>query len=119
VSRHLGVAMGNWPGFSVWLETLDGHSAQRCRNGGAMDFAGLLPSPSEVLNKEFIFLKPGEERKLEMRISCPPNKAGAYRIQAAYSPDYPETDKVAELPETRGLVLHKRIQAELVGIDVR
>jgi hypothetical protein len=114
VSRHLGAATGNWPGFSIWLETLDGQSAQTCGHGGAADFGGPLPPPSEVLKKEFIFLKPGEERQLDMGIDCPPVKRGAYRIQAAYSPDYPQTDKVAELPETHGLVLRERIQGELV-----
>lgn len=119
ISRHVGIAMGNVPGFSLWLEYLDGQSAQTCGGGGFRDIAGPLPSPADVLKNEFIFLKPSEERKSEMGISCPPNKPGAYRLRAAYSPNYPQTEKVADLPETHRLVLHNRIEADLVSIEIR
>ena len=118
VSRHFGKAMGNVPGFSLWLEYADGQFAETCGSGGAADFAGPLPSPSEVFKQEFIFLKPGERRTLGMGILCPPRTPGSYRLKAAYSPNYPQTDKVSELPEAHRLVLHKRIYAELVDIQI-
>jgi hypothetical protein len=71
-----------------------------------------------VLDRDFIYLPAQHIVGLKTSISCPTNRSGKYLINAFYSPYHIDADEVARLPETRGLVLRKGLQAKPVAISI-
>jgi len=118
IARAWGEARSNIPGFWISLRTEDGRPAQSCGSGSESLPAGLL-SPSEVFKKDFFLLAAGKSIGIGHDLPCVPLTPGQYRIEAGYSPNYPQTAKIARLPEARGLVLDHVLNAVPITIEIR
>jgi hypothetical protein len=119
IAREWREAGGKLPGFWIILKTEDGRTAQSCGTGSVVDYAGPLPPPSEVFKKEFFLLAAGHSIGIGHDLPCVRPIPGRYRIEAGYSPNYPQTAKVAQLPEARGLVLDHELNAVPITIEIR
>jgi hypothetical protein len=117
VPKPWGLSGGGIPGFSVHLTTLSGEEAKTC--GSAADAAPVHePDARVALNRDFIYLPVGQVVGVKTSISCPTKRRGKYLIDAFYSPYHIDAERVAQLPETHGLVLLKEVHAEPVGISI-
>ena len=118
IAREWGEAGSNIPGFWISLKTEDGRPAQSCGTGSE-SLPGGLPPPSEVLKKDFFLLAAGHSIGIGHDLPCVQPNSGRYRVEAGYSPNYPQTAKVAQLPEARGLVLDHELDAVPITIEIR
>ncbi len=117
IPKSWGFSGGGIPGFSVLLTTLSGEEAETC--GSAADANPTHePDATVVLNRDFIYLPAQHIIGLKTSILCPTKRPGRYLINAFYSPYHIDTDEVARLPETHGLVLRKGVQAKPVAISI-
>lgn len=119
IAKEWGQARENIPGFWFVLKTEDGRPAQSCGSGAVADYAGPLPPPSQVFKKEFFLLAAGKSIGIGHDLPCVRPVPGRYRIEAGYRPNYPQTAKIAQLPETRGLVLDHELNAVPITIEIR
>ena len=120
-----GVYVPNWwgnsgggvPGFSAHLTTLSGKGAETC--GGAGDALQTHePDAKVALNRDFIYLPAQQVIGLKTLIVCPTKQPGVYLINAFYSSYHIDADRIAQLPETHGLVLREGVQAKPVTITI-
>jgi hypothetical protein len=118
IAHEWGEAGGNIPGFWIILKTEGGRPAQSCGTGSVADYAG-LPPPSDVFKKDFFLLAAGHSIGVGHDLPCVRPIPGRYRIEAGYRPNYPQTAKVAQLPEARGLVLDHELNAVPITIEIR
>jgi hypothetical protein len=117
IPKSWGFSGGGIPGFSVNLTTLSGEGAETC--GSAADAAPTHePDARVALNRDFIYLPARQIIGLKTSISCPTKRPGKYLINAFYSPYHIDADRVAQLPETRGLVLLKEVKAKPVAVSI-
>ena len=117
IPKSWGEAGGGIPGFFANLTTLSGKTAETC--GMATDtWAKHEPDAKLVLSRDFIYLPPQQIVGLRTTINCPTKRRGKYLIKASYSPFHIDADEVAQLPETRGRVLRKNVQAKPVAISI-
>jgi hypothetical protein len=117
IPKTWGEMGGGIPGFSASLTTESGKQAETC--GSAVDgYQPSEPDPTVALNRDFIFLAGQHIVGLKTTIPCPTKRRGQYHINAFYSPTDINADKVAQLPETHGLVLQKSVQAKPVTISI-
>lgn len=119
IAKEWGEAGGNIPGFNVGLKTLDGKWAQTCGHGSVADYLGGLPEPDEWLLTRFLYLPPGNFIGWHTTIECAPRQRGRYVLEASYVPNLPQTERVAALPQARGLVVLRKIDAQPVRIQIR
>ena len=117
IPKGWGLAGGGIPGFFVNLTTLSGKEAETC--GMAADaLPEHEPDPIVALNRDFIYLPAQSIVGLQTAISCPSKRPGQYRINAFYSPYHADSERVAQLPATHGLVLREGVQAKPVTISI-
>jgi len=105
-------------GFSVDLVTLDNVHASTDVHGCAGSILGPGPSAKELL-KEYIFLRPGEERSWHTTLSDLPKSPGNYKLEAEYLSAKYRIDEVASLPEVHNLMVVGRVAAQPVPIRIR
>jgi hypothetical protein len=55
---------------------------------------------------------------LKILIDCPTTRPGVYLINASYSPFHIDAGRIAQLPETHGLVLREGVRAKPVAITI-
>lgn len=115
VGRH----MGNVSGFDISLETLDGKNAETIGHGGSASRFGPAPPPSERFEKEFVFLKPGEEETWRGSIDGTPVKSGKYQVVGVYMPDYDQVHELVGLPEAQGLLIADVVTSTPVIITIK
>lgn len=117
IPKWWGESGGGIPGFSVSLTTLTGKSAESC--GHAADaWPTHEPDATVALNRDFIYLPAEHLVGLKTTVDCPTKRPGKYLINVFYSPYHSDADRVAQLPETHGLVLQKGVQAKPVAISI-
>jgi hypothetical protein len=117
IPKSWGVSGGGMAGFSVHLTTLSGEQAETC--GSAADAAPAHePDARVALKRDYIYLADRQVIGLRTTIDCPTKRPGKYLIEAFYSPYHIDSDRVAQLPETHGLVLQKEVQAKPVGVSI-
>jgi hypothetical protein len=117
IPKWWGRLGGGIPGFSVTLTTSSGKRAETCGVAGDA-LPEHEPDATVVLNRDFIYLPAQQIVGLKTAIDCPTKRPGKYLINAFYSPYHIDADEVARLPETRGLVLRKGVQAKPVAISI-
>lgn len=117
VPKWWGEMGGGIPGFSVHLTTLSGKGAETC--GSAADaWSTHEPDATVALRRDFIYLPTQAFIGLKTTIDCPTKRRGKYLIDASYSPYHIDADRIAQLPETHGLVLRKVVRAKPVAISI-
>jgi len=118
IAKNWGTAGGGIPGFSLRLESRYGrYGGQTC--GMAADAGPIIdPEPAKIFERNFIFLNSGQIIGWHTKIPCATHRRGKYWITATYSPGIEKIQEVAELPETRGLVLAKPTAAKPVEISI-
>ena len=117
VAKNWGGAGGGIPGFFLLLESRYGRAGQTCGVAGeALPIAE--PDAAKILDRNFIFLGSGQIIGWRTKILCPTHRRGKYWIRATYNPGLHSTNRVAELPETRGLVLAKPVDAKPEEISI-
>ena len=119
IAKEWGEAGGNIPGFNVRLKTLDGKWAQTCGHGSVADYFGGLPAPDEWLRTQFLYLPWGNFIGRDTTVDCATKQPGTYILDASYEPHYPQTERVANLPQAKGLVVLHKIDARPVRIRIR
>lgn len=119
VAQGWGKAGDKIPGFSISLVTEDGRPAQSCGNESVADYAGPAPPPAETFKKNFVFVAAGQSVGYGETLECVTPLPGKYKVLASYHPDYPQTQEVAHLPESHGLVLDHAVEAEPISIEIR
>jgi hypothetical protein len=119
IAKEWGQAGENIPGFWFVLKTEEGRPAQSCGTGAVADYARPLPPPSQVFRAEFFLLAAGKSIGIGHDLPCVRPISGRYRVEAGYSPNYPQTSEVANLPEARGLVLDHELNAVPITIEIR
>ncbi len=117
VPNRWGLSGGGIPGFSVHLTTPSGKGAETCGYAGDA-WPKHEPDAKAELNRDFIFLPAQQVIGLRTLIVCPTTQPGVYLIDGFYSPYHVDADAVAQLPETRGLVLRERVEAKPVAITI-
>jgi hypothetical protein len=117
IPKTWGEYGGGLPGFAVRLTTLTGKGAETC--GYAADaFPTHEPDPKVALNRDFVYLGPNQIIGRKTSIVCPTKQPGKYLIEGFYAPNHIDVDRVAELPETHGLVLREAVHADPVPITI-
>jgi|HubBroStandDraft_6_1064221.scaffolds.fasta_scaffold158399_2 hypothetical protein len=118
VPKWWGTSGGGMAGFSVHLATLSGRGgAETCGLAGDA-WPTHEPNAKVALNRDFIYL-PGQQLiGLKTLIVCPTSRPGKYLINGSYSPYHIDADRIAQLPETRGLVLREAVKATPVAITI-
>jgi hypothetical protein len=117
IPKGWGLAGGGIPGFFVYLTTLSGKGAETC--GSSADALPTHePDPIVALNTDFIYLPAQSIVGVKTTISCPTKRPGQYRINAFYSPYHADSERIAQLPATHGLVLREGVQAKPVTISI-
>jgi hypothetical protein len=118
IPRWWGLSGGGVPGFSVHLITLSGNGgAETCGSAGDA-WPTHEPDAKEALNRDFIYLSAQQVIGLRTLIVCPTTRPGKYLINAFYSPYHIDADRIAQLPETHGLVLREDVKAKPVAITI-
>jgi hypothetical protein len=118
VPKLWGLSGGGIAGFSVHLTTLSGRGgAETCGLAGDA-WPTHEPDAKVALNRDFIYLPAQQVIGLKTLILCPTNRPGAYLINAFYSPYHIDADRIAQLPETHGLILRNVVQAKPVAITI-
>lgn len=117
IPKSWGQSGGGIPGFSVRMTTLSGNGAETCGLAGDA-LRTSEPDAKVALNRDFIYLSPHNFIGLKTSLNCPTKRPGKYLIDAWYSPYHPDGDRVAQLPETRGLVLRTGVHAKPVAISI-
>jgi len=117
IPKGWGEVGGGIPGFGVRLTTPSGRPAETCGVAGDA-WQTPEPDPTVALKRDFIYLPARNIIGLETTLVCPTKRPGQYLIYASYSPYHIDADRVAQLPETRGLVLRKSVQAKPVTISI-
>jgi hypothetical protein len=117
IPKWWGFSGGGVPGFSVHLTTLSGTPAETC--GGAGDALPTQePDAKLAFSRDFIYLPAQQIIGLRTLVDCPTKRPGTYLIKASYSPFHLDADRIAQLPETRGLALREVVQAKPVTITI-
>jgi hypothetical protein len=117
IPKWWGLSGGGVPGFSVHLTTSSGKGAETC--GGAGDaWPTHEPDAKVALNRDFIYLPAQHVIGLKTLIVCPTDQPGIYLVNASYSPFHIDADRIAQLPETHGLVLREGVRAKPVAITI-
>lgn len=117
IPKGWGKLGGGIPGFSVMLTTLSGKPVQTC--GSASDaWSNHETDAAMVLNRDFIHLPEHNIIGLKTAIVCPTRRHGKYLINASYSPFHVDSESVARLPETHGLVLQRVVEAKPITISI-
>jgi hypothetical protein len=117
VSKEWGQAGGLITGFYANLETVGGRDTQTC--GFAVDgWKPPDPDATNSLERNFIFLRPGQLIAWRTILGCLTHRRGKYRIRASYNPREIDTERVAELPDTKGLVLRQPVEAKRVEVSI-
>lgn len=117
VPKWWGQSGGGIPGFSAYLTTVSGKGAETC--GSAGDAWPTHELDAKVaLNRDFIYLPDQQVIGLKTLIDCPTKRPGVYLINAFYSPYHIDADRIAQLPETHGLVLREVVRAKPVPITI-
>jgi hypothetical protein len=108
-------------GFFATLLTMAGKSvdlhAPGCTGGGLHAGPGIDTAQAELAN--FIRLEPGEMRTWHTTLKTSALSRGRYCLYGEYLSYAYMIDKVAELPEVRGLMAKGKITATPVLIDLR
>jgi hypothetical protein len=117
IPKGWGQSGGGLPGFSVSLATLSGEGAETCGVLGDV-LSTHEPDATVVLHRDYTYLPSQLIVGLKIRIVCPTKRRGKYLINAFYSPHNIDEERVAQLPETHGLVLRERVQAKPVAITI-
>jgi len=117
IPKSWGEMGGGIPGFSVSLTTMSGRPAQTCGTAGSA-VPTHEPDPSVALKRDFIYLPAQHIIGLATTLLCPTKQHGQYLINGFYSPFHFDSDRIAQLPETHGLVLRKVVQAKSVKISI-
>lgn len=117
IPKSWGEFGGGIPGFGVSLTTLSSKEAETCGMDGDA-WQAPEPDPTVALRRDFIYLPAQNIVGLKTAIACPTKRPGQYLINAFYSPTHINADRVAQLPETHGLVLRKTVQAKPVTISI-
>jgi hypothetical protein len=119
-----GVYLSNWAGEAgprglfLDLRNSDNRSVLTCGFGSFADrIAGI--DPEQILDRDFMFLKPKETRKYRHSLQCVPKVPGRYLLTGEYSPSDPATQRVAALAKTKGLVLQDIVTAKPVEIAIQ
>ena len=117
VPKWGGLLGGGVPGFSGQLTTLSGRGAETCGVAGDA-WPTHEPDAKVALNRDFIYLPAQQVIGLKTLIVCPTTRSGRYVINGFYSPFNIDADRIAQLPETHGLVLRQEVQAKPVAITI-
>jgi hypothetical protein len=117
IPKSWGELGGGIPGFSVSLTTMSGKQAQTCGSAGDA-WPTHESDPTVALKRDFIYLPAQHIIGLATTLACPTKRPGQYLINAFYSPFHIDSDRIAQLPETHGLVLRKGVQAKPVTISI-
>jgi hypothetical protein len=117
IPKWWGLSGGGVPGFSAHLTTLSGNGAETCGLAGDA-WPTHEPDAIVALHRDFIYLPADQLIGLKTSIPCPTKRRGKYLLSASYSPYHIDADRIAQLPETHGLVLRKGLEAKPVAISI-
>jgi hypothetical protein len=105
-------------GLFLGLSDLDKKSVLTCGFGSSGPDRIEGADPEQILDREFMFLKPKEVQKFRHSLPCVPKVPGRYLVTGEYSPMDPITQRVAALAKSKGRVLLDTVTAKPVEITI-